>query len=155
MPHSIHLTVAVVCERDGQLLMVEELDNGNRVINQPAGHVEPGEALTSAALRETLEETGLQVQLQSVLGFSCLPAPDGITYYRASFVASCTAASAKKVIDPDILAVHWMSPAEILERDDLRSPLVSMDVHRYLRGRRFPLDMICEDFGDSCSAENN
>ena len=52
-----HLTVAVVIERGGKFLFVEEEDSGEIVYNQPAGHVENHESVTEAALRETLEET--------------------------------------------------------------------------------------------------
>ncbi len=114
MPNKIHLTVGVVCEKDGKLLMVHESDNGKIVINQPAGHIEPGEAFKTAALRETLEETGYRVVLESVLGFSAYPAKNGVTYYRASFLASCPEQTPSTQIDPDIDSVSWMSPTEIL-----------------------------------------
>ena len=58
MPDKIHLTVATVVEKDNLFLMVRETRDGVQVINQPAGHVEPGEDILHAALRETLEETG-------------------------------------------------------------------------------------------------
>ena len=54
------VTVATVVVHDGRLLCVEEEANGRGlVINQPAGHLEPDESLPDAALRETLEETGI------------------------------------------------------------------------------------------------
>ena len=43
MPDKIHLTVATVMEKDGQFLIVKETKPGQQMINQPAGHVEPGE----------------------------------------------------------------------------------------------------------------
>ena len=63
MPDKLHLTVATVVERNGKFLMVRETKNGSQVINQPAGHVEPGEDVLAAAIRETLEETGWLVEL--------------------------------------------------------------------------------------------
>ena len=64
-----HITVAVVVEQDGRFLMVEEHDElaGGLVFNQPAGHVELGERLLEAAVRETLEETGWQVELTGLV----------------------------------------------------------------------------------------
>ena len=47
------VTVATVVVRDGRLLCVEERSNGQLVINQPAGHLEPDESLVDAAVRET------------------------------------------------------------------------------------------------------
>ncbi len=54
------VTVATVIEREGRYLLVEERDKstGKLVYNQPAGHLEQGESLAQAALRETREETG-------------------------------------------------------------------------------------------------
>jgi len=145
MADEIHLTVGVVCEKDGKLLMVHESDNGNIVINQPAGHVEPGEAFKTAAVRETFEETGYKVVLESILGFSAYPAPNGITYYRASFFASCPDQIASSELDPDIEAESWMTPDEILSSENHRSKLVELDVKRYLSDVRYPLHMISEN----------
>lgn len=144
MPNKIHLTVAVVCEKDGQLLMVEELDNGRMVINQPAGHIEPGEPFKKAAQRETLEETGYKVNLEAVLGLSCFTSESGITYHRTSFFASCPEQEPNSDIDPEIHAVRWMTADEILRSDNHRSILVAMDIERYLSGIRYPLEMISE-----------
>ena len=58
MPELPLVTVATIVSRNNQYLMVEEFDNGELVLNQPAGHVEPGERLFDAAVRETEEETG-------------------------------------------------------------------------------------------------
>ena len=55
MPAQIHLTVAAVIHRDGEYLMVTETIDGARVLNQPAGHIEPGESALDAVCREALE----------------------------------------------------------------------------------------------------
>ena len=57
------VTVATVVALQGRLLLVEERIDGQLVLNQPAGHLEPGESLVEAAVRETLEETGWQVRI--------------------------------------------------------------------------------------------
>ena len=51
-----HVTVAAIVERDGRFLVVEEKVRGDRVLNNPAGHLEPGESFLEAVRRETLEE---------------------------------------------------------------------------------------------------
>ncbi len=55
--------------------MVEELKRGRMVLNQPAGHLDPNETLTEAAVRETLEETGWDVEPTGVLGIYLYTAP--------------------------------------------------------------------------------
>ena len=141
-----HVTVACVVVRDGRYLMVEERDkrSGRMVFNQPAGHLDPGETLPEAALREVLEETGWQVELTGVLGLGLYALPDGnATYLRTTFLAKAAERVENAVIDPDIHAVHWLEYGEILAMSDkLRSPLVLDVIERQRRGLRFPLDVI-------------
>ena len=75
------LTVAAIVERDGRYLMVEETDGWNpeRVLNQPAGHVDPGEYILDAVVRETLEETGLEVELGEIVGLYSRLAAEVVT----------------------------------------------------------------------------
>ena len=144
MPNEIHLTVAIICENQGKVLMVEEFQNGELVINQPAGHVEPGEALKEAAIRETLEETGYLVNLEWVLGISLLRTEKSGSYYRVSFLATCEEQTPNANLDPDIERAIWMTPEYILQQPNLRSDLVALDIKRYLSGERYPLEMIAE-----------
>jgi len=145
MSEKIHLTVGVVCVKENKLLMVHEYDNGKLVINQPAGHIEPGEGFKQAALRETLEETGYRVKLDAVLGFSALCAPSGTVYHRISFLASVPEQIPSQEIDPEIDHISWMTPEEIQAQDNHRSVLVKLDLDRYLSGQRYPLEMIAEN----------
>ena len=48
------VTVATVVALKGRLLLVEERIDGQLVLNQPAGHLEPGESLVEAAVRNTV-----------------------------------------------------------------------------------------------------
>jgi 23S rRNA pseudouridine2457 synthase len=143
-----HLTVATVVHRDGRYLLVEERDKqtGAVVFNQPAGHLEPGENLAQAALRETREETGWEVTLAGILGFSLYRAPsNGETYYRSSFLATPVGPLEGATLDPDIIATHWFSGEELRAISDrMRSPLVLADIERHRRGTLYPLDLIHE-----------
>ena len=141
-----HITVACVVEKDGKYLMVEERDkfSGELVFNQPAGHLEDGESITEAALRETLEETGWRVELTGVLGIGLHRAPtNNNTYYRTTFLATPLERVANAVIDPDIHAVHWLDYEEILARSArMRSPIALAVIERYRQGNSYPLDLI-------------
>ena len=141
-----HVTVACVIEDQGKYLMVEERDkfSGELVFNQPAGHLDEGESITDAALRETLEETGWQVELTGVLCVALHHAPQsGITYFRTTFVARPLHQVAGAIIDPDIHAVHWLNYEEILGRSArMRSPLALAVIERHRRGVCYPLDLI-------------
>ena len=140
------VTVAVVVELGGRYLLVEERDksSGERVFNQPAGHLEPGESLQAATLRETLEETGWEVTLTGVLGTALYTAPaNGVTYYRTTFRAEPLRARENAALDPDIIAVHWLDYAAILaESARMRSPLVLASIERHRAGIAYPLDLI-------------
>ena len=50
-------TVAAIIERDGRFLLVEEDTIDGVRLNQPAGHLDEGESLVAACIRETLEES--------------------------------------------------------------------------------------------------
>ena len=143
MPNSIHLTVATVVERDSTFLMVRETIDGKQVINQPAGHVEPGEDVMAAALRETIEETGWEVAITGFLGFSNAMSPTtGITYYRLVFVAEALNFNADAEIDNDIDSAEWMTLDEINEpANKPRSEMVHQAIDDFISGRVFSLEM--------------
>ena len=149
-----HVTVAVVVERDGRYLMVEEHDKlaGGLVFNQPAGHLDPGEGLLQAALRETLEETRWEVELTGVVGVSLATAPNGITYYRTTFAARPLCELKDAVLDPDIERIHWLTYEEIVANSArMRSPLVVPTIEQYRKGHHYPLDFVYIDEPQRCN----
>ena len=143
MPNIIHLTVATVVERNGEFLMVRETKDGVQVLNQPAGHVEPGEDVIAAALRETLEETGWKVKITGFLGFSnAMSVVTGITYYRLVFIAEPVKFNPKAEIDSDIDSAEWMTLEEIKDPSNTpRSEMVHQAVDDFMSGRVFPLEI--------------
>ena len=136
-----HITVATVVFREGRYLMVEEIDGGRRVLNQPAGHLEPNETLVEAARRETLEETGWEVEIQALLGASLFTsAQTGVSYLRTSFLAQALHHHVERTLDTEIIASRWLSYEEILaERARLRSESVLATIEQHRAGHRFPL----------------
>jgi len=141
-----HATVATVVEKDGRYLIVEEASNGRQVLNQPAGHVEDGEFIVAAARRETLEETGWEIEPTHLIGIYTYKAPHSkVTYYRFCYAAKALQHHPDLPLDDDIDQVHWFTLDEITSRTDvLRSPLVLKCIEDYLAGQKFPLDLIYE-----------
>ncbi|MEQ6916687.1 NUDIX domain-containing protein [Halomonas aquatica] len=142
-----YISVATVVERAGRFLMVEEARGGPETLyNQPAGHLEPGERIQEAALRELREETAWQVGITDYLGMYVYRTPDGLTFHSHSFFGMALAHLGND-LDPAILAVHWLTLEEIeeLERERrLRSPLVMRRIRDALASRFYPMDVIHE-----------
>ncbi|MET7140016.1 NUDIX hydrolase [Xanthomonas sp. PPL139] len=142
-PWQPDVTVATVVVRDGRLLQVEEAIAGALVLNQPAGHLEPDESLIEAAVRETLEETGWQVQPTAFIGAYQWKADNGRHYLRFAFAADPVAHDPQRPLDTGIVRALWMTPAELeAAAPRWRSPLVWQVVADYLAGRRYPLDLL-------------
>lgn len=143
-----HATVAVIVQDDqGRYLLVQERSHGSIVFNQPAGHIEEGESVQTAACREALEETGWEVELHAFLGMYRYVAPaNGVTYFRFCFTGS-PVRHVSDHLDDGIIAAHWLTLEEIQalgEGNQLRSPLVLQCIEDYRNGRRYPLDIIVE-----------
>lgn len=136
-----HVTVAAVAVRHVDdtpyFLMVEEYPHAP-VLNQPAGHVENGESLLAAVSRETLEESGWQVEPRALIGIYRWVTPSGKTFFRHTFLVDCLHFHADVALDREIIATHWLSLAEIRQRP-LRSPLVLASINDYLTGQRYDL----------------
>jgi 8-oxo-dGTP pyrophosphatase MutT (NUDIX family) len=139
-----HATVATIVVRDDRFLMVYEEADGQKVYNQPAGHLDPDETLQEAAVRETLEETGWTVKLIGVVGINLYTAPsNGITYLRTTFIAEPLEHDAQRSLDTGIIEAVWLTLDELrARRDQLRSPMTLQILEDYLGGRRFPLEVV-------------
>ena len=140
-----HATVACVVERDGRYLMVEEISHGENVFNQPAGHVDEGESIFDAAIRETLEETAWNVELTGLIGLYVYTAPqNGVCYHRYCFSAKAVSETTQ-ALDTDIIAAHWFSYEQIANLENkLRSPLVIKCLNDAIKRETLPLDFIYE-----------
>ena len=140
------VTVAAIAQRQGQFLMVEEQVHGAIRFNQPAGHLEDAESLLDAVVRECLEETAWHFRPEALVGLYRWRHPDnGDTYLRATFCGECVEHDPQRALDKEIIAAHWLSVEEIRSREHLlRSPLVLQSIDDYLRGKRFPLDLLVE-----------
>ena len=142
------VTVATVIEQDGRYLLVEEHTSQvvHTVFNQPAGHVEYGETLIEAAIRETREETGHDVEIDHLIGIYTYTPPmcPDRTFFRFCFSAHIVQAHPNATLDPDILATTWMTLDELQYTARARSPLVIKAIQDAQAGQQFPLSLIYE-----------
>jgi ADP-ribose pyrophosphatase YjhB (NUDIX family) len=141
-----HVTVAAVVEREGKFLLVEEESAGSLVYNQPAGHLEEGESLVHAVIRETLEETAWHFEPAALLGIYRWPHPTkAITYIRFAFTGVLLSHDEQRDLDKGIIRALWMTRDEILAmRKSHRSPQVQQCIDDYTRGQRIPLEILKE-----------
>lgn len=136
------VSVATVVARGDQLLFVEEESSDGLVLNQPAGHLEAGESLLQAALRETLEESAWSVRLTHFVGIYQWRTPDGRDFVRMGFAAEPVAHHPERALDTGIHRALWLTPTQMRnERARLRSPMVECLVDDWLAGARYPLTM--------------
>lgn len=145
-----NLTVAAVIERGRRFLLVEEVsDNpadGDPVFNQPAGHVESGEGIVAAVMREVLEETGWSFTPRAFVGSYYWTHPSkGLTYLRLCFAGDVDGHDPARTLDHGILRTHWLTRTEVEERGKrLRSPMVLACIRDYEAGQSFPLHLVRE-----------
>ena len=143
-----NVTVAALIERDGRFLLVEEDTSDGLLLNNPAGHLDPGESPIQGVIRETLEETACQFTPEGFLGlymsrFRRTRTGEDITYLRLAFFGSVSEPDPNLELDEGIVRAVWMTADEIRACPERhRSPLVLECLESYLAGQRHPLDLL-------------
>jgi len=146
-----NVTVAAIIEQDGRFLLVEEETADGLKLNNPAGHLDPGESPMAACAREVLEETAHDFTPAALVGiylnrFTRTRSGDDITYLRFAFAGSLGAHHAWRTLDDGIVRTVWLTLAELhATQERHRSPLVLQCIADYLAGRRFPLELVHTD----------
>ena len=142
------MTVAAVIERDGRFLMIEEETSEGLRINNPAGHLDPGETPAEGCARETLEETTWSFTPTALLGvyisrFQRSTTGEDITYLRFAFTGELGEEVKGRALDHGIVRTMWMTVDELRATADRhRSPLVLRCLDDYLAGVRLPLSAV-------------
>jgi 8-oxo-dGTP pyrophosphatase MutT (NUDIX family) len=145
------VTVAAVIERDGRFLVVEEHTSQGLMLNNPAGHLEPGESLLQGCAREALEETAQPFTPTALVGvyLSRVQRPESgedISYLRFAFCGELGERIAGRALDTGIVRTLWLGPDELrASRARHRSPLLLRCMDDYLAGQRFALDTLSTD----------
>ena len=145
------VTVAAIVERDGRYLVVEEHTPDGLMLNNPAGHLDPGETPLQGVIRETLEETARAFTPRSLLGVYLSrarradPASD-VTYVRLAYVGEVGEPVPGRTLDAEIVRTLWLTPDELrAQAARHRSPLLMRCVDDHGAGLRHPLQLVFSD----------
>jgi len=145
------VTVAALMERDGKFLLVEEHTDSGLKLNNPAGHLDPGESPADGCAREALEETAHHFKPTALVGiylsrFRKQSTGEDITYMRFAFCGTVGDEVPGMALDEGIVRALWMTEEEIRANEHRhRSPLLLRCLDDYLAGKRYPLDMVYTD----------
>lgn len=145
------VTVAAIIERDGRYLLVEEETPEGLRLNNPAGHLDPGESPEQGVVREALEETAFHFQPSALVGiylsrFQRDSTGEDVTYLRFAYTGELGRFEDGRALDQGIVRTLWLTPAEIQASSQRhRSPLVWRCVQDHLNGQRFPLETVLTD----------
>lgn len=145
------VTVAAIIEREGRYLLVEEHTPEGLRLNNPAGHLDPGESPEQAVAREALEETAHGFTPTALVGvylsrFQRPASGEDITYLRFAFCGELGAFDPARTLDEGIVRTLWMTPDEVRASTDRhRSPLVLRCIEDHQSGQRYPLALVRTD----------
>ena len=145
------VTVAAIIEREGRYLLVEEHTPEGLRLNNPAGHLDPGESPEQAVAREALEETAHSFTPTGLVGvylsrFQRPATGEDITYLRFAFCGELGAFDPGRTLDDGIVRTLWMTPDELRASTDRhRSPLVLRCIEDHLAGQWYPLTLVRTD----------
>jgi ADP-ribose pyrophosphatase YjhB (NUDIX family) len=146
-----NVTVAAVIERDGRFLLVEEETSDGLMLNNPAGHLDPGESPEQGCAREVLEETAHAFRPTALLGIYMARSRrnatgQDTTYLRMAFRGELGQHDSSRKLDTGIVRTLWLTPEEVRASSARhRSPLLLRCIEDYLTGTAHPLSLIHTD----------
>jgi len=157
-------TVAAIIEREGRFLLVEEHTPEGLRLNNPAGHLDPGESLVQACARETLEETAHHFTPRALVGvyLARVQLPDGplrpggddVSYLRFAFCGEVSDFDPLRRLDRGIVATHWLTRQQLAgQAHRLRGPLVLRCIDDYLAGQRFDLSAVASVYNEDSAVQ--
>ena len=74
---SVELTVLCLIHKNGRYLLQDRIKNDWKGYTLPGGHIEPGESIVDAVIREMQEETGLTISHPHLCGVKQFPLEEG------------------------------------------------------------------------------
>lgn len=116
-PNSLVVGVTTFVQDDaGRVLLIERADNGQWAL--PGGGQEVGESTPAAAIRETLEETGIDVEISGLVGIYSYPGhviayDDGEVRQEFSICFRARQVGGSATTSDESTQVHWVEPPAV------------------------------------------
>ena len=150
------VTVAAIVHdesRPRRFLLVEEHTPEGLKLNNPAGHLEPGEGPEEGVMREALEETACRFHPTALVGvylsrFQRPATGEDVTYLRFAYVGTASSPEAGRTLDEGIVRTLWLTVDEVrnaAQAGRLRSPLVLRCLEDVEAGVTHPLGAVIAD----------
>ena len=149
------VTVAAVISDGGgalgrppRYLLLEEHTPEGLKLNNPAGHLDPGESPEQGVVREALEETARVFTPEALVGvylsrFQRSSTGEDITYLRFAYCGTVGDELPGLKLDTGIVRTLWLTVDEVrASANRHRSPLVLQCLEDHLAGRRYPLGLV-------------
>jgi 8-oxo-dGTP pyrophosphatase MutT (NUDIX family) len=158
-PWAPSVTVAAVVQdlpapgQPHRYLLIEEHTPEGLMLNNPAGHLDPGESPQEGAVREAMEETTCVFTPQALLGvylarFQRPATGEDVTYVRFAYLGTAGKPDPARTLDDGIVRTLWLTLDEVRAagaRGRLRSPLVLRCLEDAEAGRRYALGAVTAD----------
>lgn len=135
--NSLVPSVNVVAVNDaGEILLIRRTDNDNWAL--PGGAMDLGESLPDAAVRETMEETGIQVEITGLVGIYTDPrhvilyTSNGEARQEFSVVLTAHPIAGTPTPSSESREVHWVPRDKVADLPMDRSMRLRID--HFLRG---------------------
>ena len=139
-----HITVASIIKKNNEYLFVEEYINDKKVLNQPAGHLEEHETLEEGCIRETLEETAYDVEVDYLVGIYQERKKNSLDMWlRFCFKCNILEEHLDRSLDKNILRKLWLPKKELTSSNFLyRSDMVLKCIEDYEKGVKYPKEIL-------------
>ena len=139
-----HITVASIIKKNNEYLFVEEYINDKKVLNQPAGHLEEHETLEEGCIRETLEETAYDVEVDYLVGIYQERKKNSLDMWlRFCFKCNILEEHVDRSLDKNILRKLWLPKKELTSSNFIyRSDMVLKCIEDYEKGVKYPKEIL-------------
>jgi ADP-ribose pyrophosphatase YjhB (NUDIX family) len=135
----------VITDDAGRYLLVRESKPSARSrFNLPAGKLEVGETVSEAAAREAKEETGLDVEVEHLIGlYQCVRTTEDFAVVNFVFASRVVGGALTETVEhPVVRFFSRQEISELAEKGLIRGTHIEMAIDDHRAGQRLPADLV-------------